>query len=185
MKLAFTEKVPQRPIGRQGLTVSAQGLGTMGMTAFYVADPSKHEADALATIDRALELGINFLDTAWIYMGPKGEKNEELVGKALAKHGRDKFVVATKCGIVPHPEKRLDFDSRPETIRWQVEDSLKRLGTDYIDLYYLHRVSPATPIESVMATFKELVAEGKIRYVGLSGAFKFESECARQRSCMN
>jgi aryl-alcohol dehydrogenase-like predicted oxidoreductase len=102
-----------------------------------------------------------------VYQSPKGDTNEELVGKAIAKHGRDKFVIATKFGIVLK-DGGLAFDSSPANIRAQLADSLKRLGTDYIDLYYQHRQDPATPIEVVAATLKELVAEGKIRYVGYS-----------------
>jgi len=102
-----------------------------------------------------------------VYQSPKGDTNEELVGKAIAKHGRDKFIVATKFGIVMK-DGGLGYDASPANIRAQLADSLKRLGTDYIDLYYQHRQDPATPIEVVAATLKELVAEGKIRYVGYS-----------------
>lgn len=101
-----------------------------------------------------------------MYQHPTGAKNEELVGKSIAKHGRDKFVIATKFGI--DFSKANPYDASPESIRKQLGESLIRLGTSYIDLYYQHRQDPATPIETVMQTLKELVAEGKIRYVGLS-----------------
>lgn len=136
----------------------------MGMTAFY--GTSSEEA-SLATIDRALELGLNFLDTAFIYCNSKGESNEELIAKAIAKHGRDKLIIATKFGI-DFSRPSNPFDSSPEAIRSQLATSLKRLGTDYVDLYYQHRADPSTPVETVMKTLKELHAEGKIRYAGLS-----------------
>jgi aryl-alcohol dehydrogenase-like predicted oxidoreductase len=157
----------QRPVGSQGMVASAQGLGCMGMTAFYVADPSAHEAEALETLDKALELGVTFLDTAWVYQHASGAKNEALVAKALAKHGRSKFIVATKFGI-DFSNPSSPYDSSPAMIRKQLAESLARLGTDYIDLYYQHRQDPRTPVETVMETLKELVAEGKIKYVGLS-----------------
>lgn len=160
--------MPKRPLGSQGLVVSAQGLGTMGMTAFYSDNPAAHEDESLATIDRALELGINFFDTAWIYQHwPSGATNEALVGKAIAKHGRDKFIIATKFGISV-TASGPSFDSSPENIRRQLQDSLTRLGTDYVDLYYQHRADPNTPIEVVVETLKELIQEGKIRFIGLS-----------------
>jgi len=165
---AAQQRLPRVPLGSQGLQVSAQGLGTMGMTAFYGTDPKEAEETNMATLDKAQELGINFLDTAWIYQHfESGATNEELVGRAIAKHGRDKWVVATKFGITMG-EAGLAFNSSKEVIRSQVADSLKRLGTDYIDLYYQHRIDPETPIEDTMAELKALVAEGKIRYVGLS-----------------
>lgn len=159
--------IPQRRIGSQGLVVSAQGLGCMGMTAFYGDfDPIETEAESLRTISKALELGINFLDTAWIYS--RGEHyNEELVGKAIMQHGRDKFVIATKFGIIPAKDGRT-VSGKEETIRSQLADSLRRLGTDYIDLYYMHRMDPHTPIEETMRVLKSLVEAGTIRYIGLS-----------------
>jgi aryl-alcohol dehydrogenase-like predicted oxidoreductase len=104
---------------------------------------------------------------AWIYQHPSGAKNEELVAKALAKHGRSKFVLATKFGV-DYSNPSQPYDASPAAIRKQLAESLTRLGTDYIDLYYQHRQDPRTPIESVMETLKELVAEGKIKYAGLS-----------------
>eukprot|EP01004_Peranema_trichophorum_P006117 NODE_4952_length_1090_cov_67.874871_g4303_i1.p1 GENE.NODE_4952_length_1090_cov_67.874871_g4303_i1~~NODE_4952_length_1090_cov_67.874871_g4303_i1.p1 ORF type:complete len:324 (+),score=54.42 NODE_4952_length_1090_cov_67.874871_g4303_i1:54-1025(+) len=158
----------KRPIGNQGLAVSMQGLGTMGMTAFYNTDPSATDEESLRTISKALELGINFFDTAWIYQHfQSGATNEELLGKAIAQHGRDKFVIATKFGYVPSPDG-FKLSSKPEDIRRQCEDSLRRLGTTYIDLYYQHRSDPETPIEEVVATLKELIAEGKVKYIGMS-----------------
>lgn len=161
-------RLPRVPLGSQGLQVSTQGLGTMGMTAFYGADPREAEETNMATLDKAQELGIDFLDTAWIYQHfESGATNEELVGRAIAKHGRDKWVIATKFGIAMG-EAGLSFNGSKEVIRSQLADSLKRLGTDYIDLYYQHRMDPDTPIEETMAELKALVAEGKIKYIGLS-----------------
>jgi len=163
--------VPHRPVGRAGLVASAQGLGCMGMTAFYGDfDPGVQEAESLATIGKALELGINFLDTAWIYQSLRNGKmfyNEELVGKAIKKFGRDKLVVATKTGNGIADGKPF-VSGKPDFIRKQLAESLERLGTDYIDLYYLHRIDPTTPIEETVQCLKEFVEQGKIRYIGLS-----------------
>ncbi|EGR31129.1 hypothetical protein IMG5_117220 [Ichthyophthirius multifiliis] len=167
------QKVPQRPLGSQGLLVSAQGLGCMGMTAFYGSfNRSQTEGESLKTIATALEHGINFLDTAWIYQsfgqgGGENYTNEELIGKAIKIHGRDKFIIATKFGIVIN-EKGMGYSGKEETIRSQLADSLQRLGTNYIDLYYQHRMDPQTPIEETMEALKKLVHEGKIKYIGLS-----------------
>mmetsp|Transcript_30269 Transcript_30269/g.33004 ORF Transcript_30269/g.33004 Transcript_30269/m.33004 type:complete len:342 (-) Transcript_30269:94-1119(-) len=164
--------VPQRKLGSQGLVVSAQGLGCMGMTAFYGDfDRAAQEPESLRTIARALELGINFLDTAWIYQsfgkGGGNFTNEELIGKAIKIHGRDKFVIATKFGNVVR-NGQFEVSGTEETIRSQLADSLARLDTDYIDLYYMHRMDPNTPIEETMRVLKSLVEDGKIKYVGLS-----------------
>lgn len=143
------------------------------MTAFYGDfDRAAQEEESLRTIARSLELGINFLDTAWIYQsfgagGGGNFTNEELVGKALKIHGREKFVVATKFGIAMGPQG-FAASGTEETIRAQLADSLQRLDTDYIDLYYQHRMDPNTPIEDTMRVLKSLVADGKIRYIGLS-----------------
>ena len=166
--------IPQRPLGSQGLVVSCQGLGCMGMTAFYGSfNRAEQEGENLATIGRALELGINFFDTAWIYQsfgkgGGENVTNESLLGKAIKMYGRDKFIIATKFGILPTATGGMDFNSSPETIRRQLAESLERLGVDYIDLYYQHRVDPKTPIEETVACLKELINEGKIKYIGLS-----------------
>ncbi|CAK4172917.1 unnamed protein product [Aphanomyces euteiches] len=168
-------QVPQRPLGSQGLVCSAQGLGCMGMTsiAYGSFDRVAHEEESLRTISKALELGINMLDTAWIYQSPglPGQPNftnEELVGKAIKQHGRDKFVIATKFGFVPQADGSTIVSGSEETIRSQLADSLQRLDTDYIDLYYMHRMDPKTPIEETMAVLTSLVEEGKIKYIGLS-----------------
>jgi len=165
--------VPQRKVGSQGLVASAQGLGCMGMSAFYGEfDRVAQEPESLKTFAKALELGINFLDTAWVYQsfgaGGGNFKNEELVGKAIKIHGRDKFVIATKFGFGIDAEGKRFVSGKADFIRAQLAESLSRLGTDYIDLYYQHRLDPATPIEETMTALKELVKEGKIRYVGLS-----------------
>lgn len=149
-----------------GLNVSRIGLGAMSMSAFYNIGEGS-EAESIQTIHRALEMGVTHLDTAEIY-GPY--TNEELVGRALQGR-RDQVVLATKFGLVSHAGGGPGtLDSTPTNIRAAVEGSLKRLGTDYIDLYYQHRVDPNTPIEETVGTLGELVTEGKIRFLGLSEA---------------
>jgi aryl-alcohol dehydrogenase-like predicted oxidoreductase len=137
----------------------------MGMSEFYGAGD---EAEATATIHRALDLGVTFLDTADMY-GPY--TNEELVGRAIAGR-RDQVVIATKFGIVRDPEdrRRRGVNGRPEYVKASCEGSLQRLGVDHIDLYYQHRVDPNTPIEETVGAMAELVAEGKVRHLGLSEA---------------
>ena len=158
--------------------VSAQGFGAMGMTAFYKANDQNSEEDNLATIGKALECGVNFIDTAWIYQNfETGETNEALIGKAIKKYGRDKFVIATKFGIVPSATG-LGSDGKPASIRSQLSDSLQRLDIDCIDLYYMHRMDPSTPIEETMKCLLELKNEGKIKYVGLSECTAAELERA-------
>lgn len=155
-------------LGSQGLEVPAVGLGCMGMTRiagmdiYGVAD----EASSIATVHRSLELGGNFLDTADLY-GPLA--NERLVGKAIAGK-RDQFTIATKFGYEVDDEEQLTWriNGSAGYVKKAAERSLKNLGTDYIDLYYLHRLDPATPIEETVAAMAELVKEGKVRYIGLS-----------------
>ncbi len=149
-----------------GLDVSRIGLGTMAMSGYYL-DPDSSDAESIRTIHRALDVGVTHIDTAEIY-GPF--TNEELVGRAI-KGRRDEVVLATKFGFVSHAGGGPGvLDSSPANIRTAVEGSLKRLGTDHIDLYYQHRVDPNTPIEETIGALADLVAEGKIRHIGLSEA---------------
>jgi aryl-alcohol dehydrogenase-like predicted oxidoreductase len=153
-------------VNLRDLEVSRIGLGAMGMSAGYTGAGSD-DAESIRTIHRALELGVTLIDTAEIY-GPY--VNEELVGRALMGR-RDQAVIATKFGLVAHAGAGpWNLDSTPANIRTAVEGSLKRLGTDYIDLYYQHRVDPKTPIEDTVGTLAELITEGKIRHIGLSEA---------------
>lgn len=152
----------QRRLGPKGPSVSALGLGCMGMSQSY-GEPN--EAESLATIDRALELGVNFFDTADVY-GPF--TNEELLGRAL-RGRRDTVFLATKCGLVGRDANRpMGVDGSPAHIREACDASLRRLGVQTIDLYYLHRVDPRTPIEESVGAMAELVRAGKVRYLGLS-----------------
>jgi aryl-alcohol dehydrogenase-like predicted oxidoreductase len=146
------------------LEVARIGLGAMGMSHGYTG-AGTDDTESIRTIHRALDLGATLIDTAEVY-GPY--TNEELVGRALRER-RDQVVLATKYGLVSHTGRGAP-DSSPENVRAAVEGSLRRLGTDHIDLYYQHRVDPGTPIEDTMGVLAELVRQGKVRYVGLSEA---------------
>ena len=156
----------RRKLGAQGLEVSAQGLGCMGMSYAY---GTGDEQSGLRTIHRAFELGVTLLDTAEVY-GPY--TNERLVGRAIAGR-RDQVEIATKFGFSFDPDNPFGprgVDGSPENVKRACEGSLERLGTDYIDLYYQHRVDPAVPIEETVGAMAELVRAGKVRYIGLSEA---------------
>ncbi|MBF9066635.1 aldo/keto reductase [Streptacidiphilus fuscans] len=154
----------QRTLGSEGLTVGVQGLGCMGMSAFY---GTTDETESLATIDRALELGVTLLDTAESY-GPFA--NEQLLGKALAGR-RDAAVLATKTGVeITDDGQVVGLNGRPDYMRHALERSLRHLGTDHVDLYYLHRIDPGVPIEETVGALAELVAEGKARHIGVCEA---------------
>ena len=156
----------RRKLGAEGLEVSAQGLGCMGMSYAY---GTGDEQSGLRTIHRAFELGVTLLDTAEVY-GPY--TNERLVGRAIAGR-RDQVEIATKFGFRFDPDNPFGprgVDGSPENVKRACEGSLERLGTDYIDLYYQHRVDPAVPIEETVGAMAELVRAGKVRYIGLSEA---------------
>jgi aryl-alcohol dehydrogenase-like predicted oxidoreductase len=154
----------KRVLGKQGLIVSAIGLGCMGMSDFYEL-ATADEAQSIRTLHRAAELGIDLIDTADNY-GPF--TNEILIGKAL-RGRRDKYIVATKFGTVRRPDGSLvGINGRPEYVREACDASLKRLGIEYIDLYYQHRVDPTVPIEETVGAMAGLVRQGKVRYLGLS-----------------
>ncbi|MFF3484769.1 aldo/keto reductase [Streptomyces sp. NPDC002701] len=160
--------LPVRRLGRQGLAVGAVGLGTMGMTMAY---GTGDEAGSIATLRRAYELGVTLFDTAELY-GMGTGSNEQLLGRAV-RDFRDDVVIATKFGFdmdAPQTAEGYALNSRPEHIREVTENSLRHLGTDHIDVLYQHRVDPDVPIEDVAGTVGELIAEGKVRYLGLSEA---------------
>lgn len=160
--------LPTRALGRQGLRVSALGLGCMGMSAFYGRAEDRTDANGIRVIHHALEMGVTLLDTADVY-GP--HTNEELVGRAIADR-REKAIVATKFGIVydPSDPNRRGANGRPEYVRACCEASLRRLGVETIDLYYQHRIDKSVPIEETVGAMAQLVSEGKVRYLGLSEA---------------
>jgi aryl-alcohol dehydrogenase-like predicted oxidoreductase len=167
--------IPRRTIGASGLEVGALGLGCMGMSWAY-GSAGRDDAGGVAVIRRAIELGVTLIDTADMY-GPF--TNEELVGRALADRG-DEVVLATKVGLVVDDPERFVIrrDGRPEHVREAIEASLRRLGTDVVDLYQLHRVDPEVPIEETWGAMAELVPAGKVRAIGLSEATVPELERA-------
>jgi aryl-alcohol dehydrogenase-like predicted oxidoreductase len=150
-----------RKLGRNGPTVSALGLGCMGMSEFYGAHS---DAESIATLHHALDRGVTFFDTADIY-GPY--TNEELLGRALRGRRAQAFI-ATKFGFVRDPANAEAVDGTPARVAQACEDSLTRLGVEYVDLYYLHRADPKVPIEDTVGAMRELVRAGKVRYLGLS-----------------
>src|SRR5262249_2560337 len=153
----------KRKLGRQGLEVSALGLGCMGMSWAY---GSADDQESIRVLHHALDIGVNFWDTAEVY-GPF--KNEELLGRAIKGKRRQDVIIATKFAMMFGPNGEvLGLDSSPAHIKRTIEGSLQRLGTDYIDLYYQHRLDPKTPIEDTVAALKDLVKAGKVRYIGLS-----------------
>jgi aryl-alcohol dehydrogenase-like predicted oxidoreductase len=153
-------------LGTNGPQIGRIGLGLMGMSAFYTGN-STDDAGSIRTIHRALELGVTLLDTAEMY-GPY--TNEELLGRALAGR-RDDAVIATKFGTILHRDNdERGLDGSPENVRLSIEGSLRRLGTDYIDIYYQHRMDPGTPVEDTVGALAELIQEGKLRHYGLSEA---------------
>ena len=157
----------KRTLGRNGPQVSAIGLGLMGMSQSYGTAQERDERESIATVHRAIDLGVTFFDTAEVY-GPYA--NEELLARALKDRRRENLVIATKFGFKIENGNPAGTDSRPSHIREAVEGSLRRLQTEYIDLLYQHRVDPAVPIEDAVGAMADLVREGKVRFLGLSEA---------------
>ncbi len=153
----------QRTLGATGERVSAIGLGCMGLVGWY---GERDDREAAATVRHALDLGVTHLDTAAVY---QDGTNERFVGDCI-RGRRDEVFLATKCGMARSPEGRIGVDNRPELIKASCDESLARLGTDRIDLFYLHRIDPGVPVEDSVGAMGELVAAGKIRFVGLSEA---------------
>jgi aryl-alcohol dehydrogenase-like predicted oxidoreductase len=172
--------IQKRKLGENGPDVSALGLGCMGMSEFY---GDSDERESIATIHRAIELGVTLLDTADIY---GSGRNEELIGRAIADR-RDSVFLATKFGNVRGPSGSFDgINGRPEYVRQACEASLRRLRVERIDLYYQHRVDPDTPIEDTVGAMAALVREGKVRFLGLSEAAPRtirRTRCIRSRRC--
>ena len=152
-----------RKLGSQGLVVTELGLGCMGMSQFY---GPRDDAESTATLERAIELGLDFFDTADVY---GTGHNEELVGKVLRKH-RNRVIIATKFGNQVLPDGTRAINGRPEYVRSACDASLKRLGVGHVDLYYQHRVDKNVPIEETVGAMADLVRQGKVRYLGLSEA---------------
>jgi len=173
--------IPVRPMGSQGMMASMQAYGCMGLTAFY--GPSMPDEEGVAVLEKALELGVTHFDTAEMYRGQDAEGNdkinEELVGKFAAKVGRDKITVATKYMPMGDDAKVV---CAPEAVRSSLEASLANLGMDFVDLYYLHRIPGGDGLKNWMEAAKELVAEGKVKYLGLSEATPDQIKTAHQIS---
>jgi len=168
--------VERRTIGPDGLEVAAIGLGCMPFTWAYGTEEERDDIDGAAVVHRAIELGMTLIDTADVY-GPF--TNEELVGQALAGR-REQVVLATKSGLVARPDRTVVRDGRPDHVRRACDESLRRLRTDRIDLYQLHRVDPEVPVEETWGAMAELVATGKVRALGLSEATADELSRAQQ-----
>ena len=156
-------RLEQRKLGNTDEQISAIGLGCMGLVGWY---GERDDAEAAATVHRALEIGVTHLDTAAVY---QDGQNERFVGTCI-KGQRDRVFLATKCGMERSPEGKIQVDTRPDVIRKSCDASLQRLGTDHIDLFYLHRIDPVVPIEESMGAMAELVDAGKVRFVGVSEA---------------
>jgi len=155
--------IPHRPLGKSDLTVSPVSFGTWPIAGVTSLEVNDH--DSLATLRACADLGINFIDTAYCY-GPNGE-SEKLLRTALAE-SRDQYVLATKCGIHFDANQQMVQDARPETIRRECDASLARLGTDHVELYYLHSPDPEVPIAESAGAIQELINAGKVRYAGAS-----------------